>query len=184
MPRATGPSAVGVAALVPYSNTILGAIQQGASVADIWTAVKAAEAEGGPILGNPTIFDMNYVAGQMRAINSAQVEFGKADPGQAVTSEMWAWAPWATQTTAAWGEPSYQLRYQYEATDQNGETNVLWGQTDWQGSIDVTVGDIEDRALGSAQSALDTGSPGAAAVIGDLGGATASNVLAVQILRT
>jgi hypothetical protein len=183
VPRLTGPTATGVAGLIPYSNTILGAIQGGATVSDIWAAVRGAEAEGGPLLGNPTIFDMNYVAGQMRAINSAQIEFGRADPSQAVTSEMWAWAPWATQTTAAWGEPSYQLRYQYEVTDQNGTVSILWGQTDWQGSIDVTTGDIGDRALGSAQSALDTGSPGAQAVIGDLSGAVATNITAVQILR-
>lgn len=183
MAKVNGPTAQGVAALLPYSNAILGAIQAGGSVADIWAAVKGAEAEGGPLLGNPTIFDMNYAAGRARAINSAEQAVGRAAAGDAVTGSMWAWAPWATETTAAWGEPSYQLRYQYQVVDQDGETNVVWGQTDWQGSIEGTVSDIMDRATGSAQAALDTGSPGAEAVIGDLSGATVTGVTAIQILR-
>lgn len=183
MPRLTGPTAAGVAGLLPYANTILGAVRSGGSVSDIWAAVRQAEANGGPLLGSPSIFDMNFVAGQARAILSAEYALANAAPSDAVTSEMWAWAPWATAGSVAWGEPQYQIRYGYEVQNAAGESIVLWGQTDWQGSLEGPVSRVYDRVTGSAGQQLLDPSPKARQALGTLEGSTLMGVQNIQILR-
>lgn len=183
MARSFDPTAAGIAKLLAYSNNILGSVQSGGNVQDIWAAVRAGVAAGGGSIEGASIFDMNFVAGNAREINSAQIAVSKAQPGQAVDSTMWAWAPWSARDTAAQLDPSYLLRYQYEVQHADGSLHTLWGQTDWQGSLDGTVDALMERAQGSAQAALDTGSPGALAVLGDLGGAFVTGVGALQVLR-
>ena len=95
MPRRNQPTAEGVALLMPYVNSITGAIQQGLSRPEIWRAVQAAEAEGGPQLAGASIFDMNYVYSAARSVLRAQDAFGALAPSDAVPRDAWAWAPWA-----------------------------------------------------------------------------------------
>jgi hypothetical protein len=181
--RTFGPTPEGTSKLLAYANTILGAIQAGGNVGDIWDAVQAGEAAGGPLTSGSTIFDMNYVAGLMRAINNAEIAVGNAPEGSSVTADMWAWAPWADQSTPAWGEPNYQIRYSYDIQFATGETQTLWGQTDWAGSIDGPLTAITDRALGSAQQAIGSYPGGINSAGIDLSGASVTGVGAIQILR-
>jgi len=183
MPRLTGPSAAGVAKLLAYSNTILGAVKAGARVSDLWAAVRSAEEVAGPELSGVSIFDMNHVAGQARAIAAAEETFNRADFSAPVEGTMWAWAPWATDTTMAWGEPDHALRYQYTVQTPDGELRTVFGQTDWQGSIATTVGDIRARAETSARMSLSTGSAGVAAQVGNLEDVEFVSLDSVQILR-
>ena len=169
--------------LLGYSNTILGAIQAGNTVAGIWSAVQAAAEDIGGDLGGASIFDMNYVAGRLRAVAGAESAFGAAQPEQDIDQAMWAWAPWSGPTNASEINPVYQLRYQYQAITPEGDAQWLWGQTDWQGSLDVTKQAILDRVTGSAQASIDTGSPGAAAILGDLTGVYVAGIGAVQVMR-
>ena len=191
MPRQNAPTAAGVSLLMPYFNNILGAIEQGARVSDLWGTISGLAAEGYPEFAGATIFDMNHVAGQARAIISAQQNFSSLNPTDIVSSDAWAWAPWATPTEAAFGMPSYQVRYSYTAQDAEGNPILgsdgmpqnVWGVTDWSGSLDVTAQDILDRAMSSAQAALDTGSPGAKNQLGDLAGVSPLDISNIQILR-
>ena len=182
MPRRVGPSAAGIAALQPYNNTILGAIQNGASNAEIWQAVKDAGGVFAPGQG-PTIFDMNAVAGRNRAVNAAQEAVAAGDPSQLVTSDMWAPAPWSDASTGFWGEPEYQLRGQFDVTLPSGDNVTVWGQTDWQGSLDVPLQNLLDRATQSATEAFGGYSPTDLGVRSELAGAVVNNVTALQIMR-
>lgn len=183
MPRVTSATPEGVALLLPYANTILGAIQGGANVAQLWDAVKASEAEGGPLIAGATIFDMNYVTAQMRAIANAQDALTQAEPYAQVTSQMWAWAPWADTSAAAWSEPSYIMRYSYDVELPSGNTVTLWGQTTWEGSIEGPVSRISDRAFASAQANVIQPSPNAADAFGGEEGGQVSGIGAIQLMR-
>ena len=183
MARPTTFTAAGVAKLLPYTNSIQGAIEAGGNNADIWAAVQAGVAAGGPSTAGATIFDMNELAGRIRQVLAAQDSFGRASPVDAVNSEAWSWAPWVGPDDQNWLSENYQLRYAYEVTLPDGSTTQIWGQTDWQGPLDVVNQAITDRAFGSATSSLDTGSPRAMEVLEGQAGGFVSAITAVQVLR-
>ena len=184
MPRQTGPTSAGIAALLPYFNSIMGAVEQGGRVSDIWAAYNNAVEIAGGTRGDASIFDMNYVAGYARALHSAEGALSAAADTQALESSMWAWAPWAAGETDSWLQDRYQVRYQATLTGPDGEERPIWGVTDWEGSLEgVTKGQLWDRATVSAQEALDTGSPRVQAQLGMAEGFTLSGVTRVQVMR-
>jgi len=183
MARVNQPTAEGVALLMPYINNITGAIEQGLSRPQIWQAVQAAEAEGGPQIAGATIFDMNYVYTAAKGVLNAQDAFGALNPGDALSADSWAWAPWASQTSAAFGNPQYLIRYEWLGETPQGEQVSQWFQTDWAGSLDVTQQDIIDRALGSAQLSLNTYQNAQLTALGLPEGVTVTGLGRTQILR-
>lgn len=190
MPRNNQPTAAGVSALLAVSNSLLGGIEDGVSRAELWGIAQAAAAEAGSDLGGATIFDMNYVYSKLSAVNQAQIAFDNALPNYAIEGNQWAWAPWSGPDSATFATESYQLRFSYQVQLPDGTQSTIWGQTDWQGSLDfndsgvpLTKQDILDRALGSAQMSLNTGSPGALNQLGGLTGGVVSGIGQLQILR-
>lgn len=176
-------TAAGVSKLLGYYNSIEAIIREGGTNAALWNEVHGIEAEGGPVTEGATIFDMNEVAARARATIQAEAAFSAGiDSGQ-TTADMWAWAPWSTQTTAAWGSPEYQIRYQYETVGPDGAFNTSWGQTDWSGVLPDNPADILSHISGSAQTNLDTYSPFALQQAGIAEGSTLGAVTAVQLLR-
>lgn len=184
MARLTGPTATGIAALMPYFNALLGAVEQGGTVSDLWAAYRNAVATAGGALGEASIFDMNYVAGYARAVHTAEGQLSGAAPGDVIDSGMWAWAPWAAGNTDSWLADRYQVRYQAGLTGPDGTTVPVWGVTDWEGSLEgVTQGQLYGRALTSAQESLDSGSPRVQAQLGMAEGFTLTGINRVQIMR-
>jgi hypothetical protein len=188
---ANQPTAEGVSLLMPYYKNIESAMRQGFNRAETWGVVQEAFQAGGPAFQGATIFDMNYMWGRARDVLNAEQGFAALNPQDAISSQAWTWAPWATPTVAAEQVPSYLLNYTYTVNgpdgrlvlDDQGNPVQVGGVTDWMASIDVTAQDISDRTMGSAQSALDTGSPGAKAQLGDLTGLSVAEVTSIQILR-
>lgn len=176
-------TAAGVSRLLAYYNSIESLKREGATNAALWNEVHAIEAEGGPITEGASIFDMNEVAARATAVIGAENAWQAGSEAGTIDGEMWAWAPWATQTTAAWGQPSYQIRYQYETLSPEGDIALSWGQTDWAGQLPELQSDILTRVAGSAQNSLDTYTPYALAAAGVLPGSTLGNITAVQLLR-
>jgi hypothetical protein len=191
MARSYEPTAEGISLLTPYWSSIAGARAQGYNRGETWSIIQEQFQAGGPSYAGATIFDMNAMWARAGEMLNAQTAFGQAAPTDAVTGEMWAWAPWTTPTTADWQTPNYMINYATAAVDaegnllvdDNGQPIPVWGATDWQGSIDVTTQDIVDRVMGSAQAALDTGSPGTRNQMQAAGAIGLGDVLAVQILR-
>jgi hypothetical protein len=191
MAPANQPTAEGISLLTPYWSTIVSARAEGYRRYEVWSILQEQFQAGGPQYQGATIFDMNVMWSRAGELLNAEAAFGAANPANPVTSEMWAWAPWTSPTTAAWQTPNYMLNYSYTVrdaegnivVDQNGSPLLAWGATDWQGSLDVLGQNIIDRALGSAQAGLDIGSPRAVAQMADLGGLTLGNIVNVQILR-
>jgi hypothetical protein len=176
---------------MPYWSSIVSARSQGYRPQEVWGILTEQFQQGGPAFQGATIFDMNTMWGRAGDLLAAEQQFRSADPANPVTGDMWAWAPWAAPTTAAWQTPNYMLNYAHAALDAEGNVLVdtegnpvpVWGATDWQGSLDVPAQDVIDRALGSAQSALDTGSPGTLAAFGQVGAAGFGPLLSMQIMR-
>jgi hypothetical protein len=191
MARSFEPTAEGLSLLSPYWSSIVGARQGGFTRAETWSLINEIFQEGGPSFQGATIFDMNTMWGRAGELLNAETAFGAARPEDALSSEMWAWAPWASPDTAAWQTPNYMLNYATAAldaegnilTDDDGNPLQVWGATDWQGSIDVTTQDVIDRVMGSAQAGLDVGSPGVLRQLQAVEGLALGPVLSVQILR-
>lgn len=184
MPPLTGPTSEGVAALMPYFNSLLGAVEGGATTSDLWAAYRNAVEIAGGAMGNPSIFDMNYVAGYARALNAAEGNLAAAPGGNAIDSSMWGWAPWAAGETDSWLQDRYQVRYQAEVSHPELGTQQVWGVTDWEGSLEgVTKDQLTARALASAQESLDSGSPRVQAQLGMAEGFTLGGITRVQIMR-
>lgn len=184
MPRLTGPTSEGISALMPYFNSLVGAVEAGATTSDLWDAYRSAVELAGGSLGNPSIFDMNYVAGYARAVVSSEGALAAAAPGDALGSDMWSWAPWSAGDTNAWLAERYQVRYQADLSHPDLGSQTVWGVTDWEGSLEgVTKDQLYARALASAQESLDTGSPRVQAQLGMAEGFTLGGISRVQIMR-
>ena len=191
MARANTATAEGLSLLAPYWSSIVSARSQGLSRADTWGVITEQFQEGGPAFQGATIFDMNTMWGRAGELLNAETTFGAAPAENAIGSDMWSWAPWASPTTAAWQTPNYMLNYsQYAAdaegnilTDTEGNPLQIWGATDWQGSLDVTKQAVLDRVQQSALSSLDIGSPGIAAQMSAAGATGFGGIASVQIMR-
>lgn len=184
MARLTGPTAVGVAALTQHFNTIMGAIEQGATVQQLWQAVQQASELANTNLAGASIFDMNYVAGAARSILSGEANLAAAESNYALDSSMWGWAPWASGQADSWLQDRYQVRYQATMTGPGGEQVPVWGVTDWEGSLEgLTKGQLYDRAITSAQESLDTESPRVVVQLGGAEGFSFGGLTRVQVMR-
>lgn len=184
MPRLTGPTSEGIAALMPYFNSLLGAVEQRASTSDLWAAYRHAVEVAGGVLGNPSIFDMNYMAGYARGLANAEANLSAAPGENAIDSTMWGWAPWAAGETDAWLADRFQVRYEAQVSHPELGQQTIWGVTDWEGSLEgVTKDQMLARALASAQESIDSGSPRVQAQLGMEQGFSLDGISRVQIMR-
>lgn len=182
---AIGATAAGVADLLAYYNTIEGVARAGGTRADAWSAIQETQAEYSLTAPNSSIFDMNEVWQRARKVVNAEAGFARDREAGALTGDAWAWAPWASQTTAGWQQANFQIRYQYEVVSPGGDVQTPWGQTDWQDFTGQmpSLDDILGRVAQSAQLAFSNNS-----FRHQAGGQMATdvalgNVVAVQLLR-
>ena len=163
------PTAAGLAQLTQFYNTRLGVAEAGGTQTAAWAAYRAGLAEAG-VDNVANILDMNTVFGQAKANVAAEANLAAAAPGDVITGDMWAWAPWSGGETDSWLQDRYQIRYEAQVLGPDGETQPVWLQTDWEGTLEgLTAGQLEARALESAQNSLDSGSPRVAAILGAMG---------------
>jgi hypothetical protein len=160
-----------------YYNPIEALVRQGATSQALWAEVHGIEAAGGPVTQGSTIFDMNEIRQRAGSVIAAEQAWQAGLGAGAITGEMSGWAPWVTRTTAAFGQPSFQIRYQYEAIGPDGAASLVWGQTDWAGQLPDLQADILTRINGSAQNSLDNNSAGVES------GSSLGDITAVQLLR-
>lgn len=189
MARVNQPTAEGVSLLLPYFNNFLGAIEAGMSRPQIWSDLKAAEAEGGPQISGASIFDFNYVYTQASGVLNAQDAFGRLNPGDAVGSDAWTLAPWAQRTSATFADPQFLVRYEWIGQTPEGVQVSQWFTTDFANPAGPGLGlsgidkqTIVDRALGSAQLALDSYQSARLDALGLPDGVTITGIGNVQIL--
>ena len=189
MARNTQPTAEGVGLLMPYFNNFLGAIEAGMSRPQIWSEIQAAEAEGGPQISGASIFDFNYIYTQARGVLNAQDAFGRLNPGDAISSDSWSLAPWAQRTAATFADPQFLVRYEWQGQTPEGVQVSGWFSTDFAnpagpglGLSGVTKDTLIDRALGSAQLALDSYQSGRLDALGLPESVSITGIGNVQIL--
>jgi hypothetical protein len=184
MPGPVGYTSEGIAALMPYFNTILGAVEQHYTTADLWQAYRNAEQLAGVEPGTPTIQDMNYMRGAAGAVVSAEANLANGAGPDVLAADQWAWAPWAAGDTDSWLSDRYQVRYQGTLTGPEGQTQDWWGTTDLEGSLEgVTKDQILARSLTSGQLALDQYDPSKLSSLGIPEGFNLTGINRVQILR-
>ena len=185
------PTAQGISLLTPYWSTIVSARAEGYRRYEVWSILQEQFQAGGPSYQGATIFDMNLMWTRAGDLLNADAAFGAANPNNPVTSEMWAWAPWTSPTTASWQTPNYMINYSYTMLDaegnvildENGNPLLAWGATDWQGSLDTLGQNILNRVEGSVTASLGTGSPRLLAQMAAAGGVSLGSIVNVQILR-
>ena len=185
------PTAQGISLLTPYWSTIVSARAEGYRRYEVWSILQEQFQAGGPSYQGATIFDMNLMWTRAGDLLNADAAFGAANPNNPVTSEMWAWAPWTSPTTASRQTPNYMINYSYTMLDaegnvildENGNPLLAWGATDWQGSLDTLGQNILNRVEGSVTASLATGSPRLLAQMAAAGGVSLGSIVNVQILR-
>lgn len=191
MPRVTSATAEGLSLLTPYWSSIVGARAAGYNRAETWGIIQEAFQAGGPTFQGATIFDMNTMWSRAGEVLNAEAAFGASPAENAITADMWAWAPWTTPSTFAQQVPNYMTYYAYQAADAegnllvdvNGDPLQVWGAGKWEGPLPDTVGEMTAFAQESAQTSLDIGSPGTIAQLGGISGINIVGITAVQVLR-
>lgn len=151
---AKGPTAAGVAQLMGYGMSILGALKAGAKVTDLWNVIYSQGYVGGA--GGATIQDLNHVAAKWREVANAGNAFAAAVeqglPG--ITSDMVALAPWMQLGDLNPVQPQYQIRYDVTISNE-GVDYTLSRSTIWEGSLEGfgtsdVLGMAQDSAAGIA----------------------------------
>lgn len=178
-------TAEGVSQLLAYYNSIEGIRRAGGTRVDAWSEIQGIEAEGGPTLSGSTIFDMNEVWQRAGGVLGAEAGFARNQQEGAFTADGWAWAPWASQTSIAFDVFNAQLRYQYQVMSPEGETQLFWGQTDWQGTPGAmpSLNQLFTRVTESASTAFDSYPSAFQQSRGIAEGSSLGDIVAVQVLR-
>src|SRR5215468_6295636 len=139
-------------AALAYWGTIQAGVSQRMSTADLWAAIRAAQAlePGGG--GKVTIQGVNEIRSAAAQIRNASESFGNARDfadrygiDQAITSEMMSTAPWSREQQSLQTLADYQVRFEARMTSPLGTefTQTLTALFP-NGSLPATTGELVD----------------------------------------
>lgn len=139
-----------------YWGTIQAAVTQRASTAEIWDAVKAAQAAepgGGGSVTLQGLNELRSVAAQLRngseKLAAARATEQNSGLSQGITGQMMAVAPWSQDQQVLSTLADYQVRFEAQFTTPLGaQASVVLTALFPNGALPATVGDLID-ALGA-----------------------------------
>lgn len=106
-------------------------------------------------MGGSVSFSENAAISQLygyarRGINAGDA-LQAASPGQGITSDMMAVAPWARSEQEQTTYPLYHVQFEYTYVDQAGNTQVSYRTSVFPDSLPSTVGDLTAQVLDDAE---------------------------------
>jgi hypothetical protein len=143
-------------AAMAYWGTIQSAVAQRATTADLWAAIRDAQAND-PIGGGPvTLQGVNEVRSAAASVRNTAEAFGAARQveassgfGQSITSDMMTTVPWSREPQVLSTLADYQVRFEALFTTPLGQSaSVVLTAKYGAGELPATVGDLVS-ALGA-----------------------------------
>lgn len=162
-------------AAMAYWGTIQSAVAQRATTAELWSAIRDAQATEPGGVGAVTVQGVNEVrsaAAQIRnggeALAAARADSETTGMDRSITSAMMSTAPWSSTQQALTALADYQVRFQALFTNPLGEaSSVMLTAKFPNGALPATVGDLVD-ALGAFAPASGSLPVGTFDGIGDM----------------
>lgn len=130
-----------------YWGTILESAYQGRSTADMWTAIRAVQQQYGLPSPQADAIDVSVIRGYANRVVNAGRALGAAQPGDSITADMMAVAPYTAQDLAGIAAtPTYLVRFQNTVQAADGTISTVW-QTSVRTAVDMpsTVGDLQNQ---------------------------------------
>lgn len=135
-----------------YYGSILASAYQGLSTADMWTAIRATQAQYGLSSPGASAPDVSVIRGYANRIVNGANRLAAADDGDLITADMMAVAPYTSRDLNAIStSPVYQVRYLNTVQADDGTVSTVW-QTSVFTATDMpdTVGDLTDAITANA----------------------------------
>lgn len=139
-----------------YYGSILASAYENLSTADMWTAIRTAQANYGLPRPGATAPDVSVIRGYANRIVAGANTLAAADSSAAITSDMMAVAPYtANDLNGIAVNPTYQVRYQVTWQTPDGATNSRWNTSVFTASnFPGTVGELRDTINFNASELL------------------------------
>lgn len=150
-------------AAMAYWGTIQSAVTQRASTADLWAAIRgaqAAEPGGGGLVTVRGVSELRGYAAAIRGaaerLNAARAGYDRTGLAQVITGDMMSTAPWSASGQVLSTLADYQVRFEALFTTPLGRSSSVMLTAKFpNGQLSATVGDLV-AALGAF--ALSSGS--------------------------
>jgi hypothetical protein len=150
-----------------YWGTVQAAVAQRATTAELWSAIRDAQANEPGGFGPVTVQGINEVrsaAAQLRnsgeAFGAAREDSTASGLDRSISSDMMATAPWSSEQMALTTLADYQVRFQALFTTPLGEASSVMLTAKYpNGQLPATVGELIDSlgAFAPASGSLPVG---------------------------
>lgn len=147
-----------------YYGDILASAYANLSTADMWTAIRNTQATYGLPTPGASAPDVSVIRGYANRIVAGARNLAAADPGDLITADMMAVAPYTSRDLNAIStDPVYQVRYQSTVQASDGTVSTRWTTSVYNASqFPSTVGELNDAVFTdaselTAQAAQQTG---------------------------
>lgn len=129
-----------------YYGSILASAYQNLSTADMWTAIRTTQAQYGLTTPGASAPDVSVIRGYANRIVAGAAAFDAADPGDSITSDMMAVAPYTMRDLNSIStNPIYQVRYLNTVQADDGTTTQVWNTSVFTAAdFPDTVGGLTD----------------------------------------
>jgi hypothetical protein len=134
----------GLAKPMAWWGTIQGAVEKGATTAQVWDAIRSF-GEANNLAWPSDIFQqVNTIRGQAAALRNASTRLGQAAPSDAITGSMLAPLPYARSSVEQSLASQYHVRVGYTAR-QGTETDTAYVTLAYN-QLPATVGELQADA--------------------------------------
>ncbi len=130
--------------LAKYWGTVVSSVNQRASTADLWSALKSAAANNPSDLAGVSIGDVNAMRSAAAGIRAATDAFQAADLSAAIDSTMVAQTPFSADLGAQAISPVYNVSFERTFINDQGVQEVEMRTDRFVGGLPGTVQDLLD----------------------------------------
>jgi len=145
-----------------YYGSILASAYQNLSTSDMWTAIRTTQANYGLPTPQASAPDVSVIRGYANRIVAGAAAFEAADPGDSITSDMMAVAPYTSRDLNSIAtSPVYQVRYLNTVQADDGSTTQVWNTSVFTATdFPDTVGGLQDAINTNAAELAAQGAQG------------------------
>lgn len=161
-----------------YYGDILASAYAGLNATDMWAAIHRTQAQYGLPTAQTQPPDVSVIRGFAGKIVAGARRLAAADPGDVITADMMANAPYTSRdVNAITVDPVYQVRYESTLQAADGTVSTRWATTVFNASqFPSTVGGLRDAVFTDASEL-------AAQAVQQTGGESGGTLLSVGNLE-